>query len=88
LRIGFRSWIGELFKGLLIPVDLDHNGNIISVAIATDDEEEYYIDTNQNVTNLISLLRQEVEVTGIISHTGEKKVIRVESCNRRRKSAM
>jgi hypothetical protein len=68
-------------KGIVIPADWDHNGNIISVAIATDGEQEYFIDTSQNVTNMIALLRQEVEITGTIRHTGEKKFIRVVSCN-------
>ena len=67
-------------KGIVIPVDWDHNGNIISVAIATDDEQEYFIDASQNVKNMVALLRQEVELSGTIRHKRGKKFIRVISC--------
>jgi hypothetical protein len=70
-------------KGIVIPAAWDQDGNIISLAIATDDEQEYLIDTRQRITNLISLLRQEVVVHGIIRQTGKNKFIRVESYCRR-----
>ena len=70
-------------KGIVIPAAWDQDGNIISLAIATDDEEEYLIDTHQRITKLISLLRQEVVVNGTIKQTGKNKIIRVESYCRR-----
>ena len=71
-------------KGIVIPAGWDPNGNIISLAIATDDEQEYIIDTHQKTTKLISLLRQEVVVTGTIRKTKKKKTIRIKSFSRRR----
>lgn len=71
-------------KGIVIPAGWDPNGNIISLAIATDDEQEYIIDNHQKTTKLISLLRQEVVVTGTIRKTEKNKIIRIKSFSRRR----
>ena len=70
-------------KGIVIPAAWDQEGNIISLAIATNDEQEYLIDTRQRITKLISLLRQEVVVNGSIKQTGKNKIIRMESYCRR-----
>ena len=70
-------------KGIVIPAAWDQDGNIISLAIATNDEQEYLIDTRQRTTKLISLLRQEVVVKGTIQQTEKNKIIRMESyCKR------
>ena len=75
----------DCIKGIVIPAAWDQNGKIISLAIATNDEQEYLIDTRQTVTKLISLLRQEVVVTGSIRKTKKNKIIRVKSyCRRQR----
>lgn len=74
----------DCIKGIVIPAGWDPNGNIISLAIATDDEQEYIIDTHQKTTKLISLLRQEVVVTGTIRKTEKNKIIRIKSFSRRR----
>jgi hypothetical protein len=70
-------------KGIVIPAAWDQDGNIISLAIATNDEQEYLIDNRQTITNLKSLLRQEVEVQGTIEQTGKNKIIRLVSYCRR-----
>ena len=70
-------------KGIVIPAAWDQNGNIISLAIATDDEQEYLIDSRQRIAKLISLLRQEVVVSGTIKQSEKNKIIRVESYHRR-----
>ena len=70
-------------KGIVIPAGWDPNGNIISLAIATDDEQEYLIDNRQRINKLITLLRQEVVVTGTVRQTEKNKIIRIESCCRR-----
>ena len=70
-------------KGIVIPAAWDQAGNIISLAIATNDEQEYLIDTRQRITKLISLLRQEVGLNGTIKQTGKNKIIRVASYCRR-----
>jgi hypothetical protein len=70
-------------KGIVIPAAWDQNGNIISLAIATDDEQEYLIETRRMVTKLMSLLRQEVVVTGTIMPAAKNNVIRITSYSRR-----
>ena len=70
-------------KGIVIPAAWDQNGKIISLAIATDDEQEYIIETRQIFTKLKSLLREEVVVTGTIRQTEKNKIIEVKSCSRR-----
>ena len=55
-------------KGIVIPAAWDQNGKIISLAIATDDEQEYLIETRQIFTKLKSLLREEVVVTLSLIH--------------------
>ncbi len=66
-------------KGIVIPAAWDQSGNIVSLAIATDDEQEYLIDDHQRISKLKLLLRQEVVVTGTIRQTDKNKIIRVKS---------
>ena len=70
-------------KGIVIPAAWDQNGKIISLAIATDDEQEYIIETRQIFTKLKSLLREEVVVTGTIRQTEKNKIIEVKSYSKR-----
>jgi hypothetical protein len=70
-------------KGIMIPAAWDITGNAISLAIATDDEKEYLIDSHQSITELLSLLRQEVIATGTIRLTDNNRVIRVTSIRRK-----
>ena len=70
-------------KGIVIPAAWDQNGEIISLAIAADDEQEYLIETRQIFTKLKSLLQEEVVVTGTIRQTEKNKIIEVKSYNRR-----
>jgi uncharacterized protein YjhX (UPF0386 family) len=73
-------------KGIVIPAAWDQNGKIISLAIATDDEQEYIIETRQIFTKLKSLLREEVVVTGTIRQTEKNKIIEVKSYSRRQEN--
>jgi len=69
----------EIIKGIVIPSDWDSNGNVISLAIATRDEEEYIIENHQNLADLKKLLRQEVVVNGSIKCRNNSKIINVKS---------
>ena len=70
-------------KGIIIPAAWDKEGNAISLAIATDDEKEYLIDSLQGFSELLALLRQEVIATGTIKLTDKNWVIRVKSIRRK-----
>jgi hypothetical protein len=64
-------------NGIIIPVNWDANGNITGLAIATHSEEEYYIESDGKAARLMSLLRQEVRITGVVKSKGEKKFIKI-----------
>jgi hypothetical protein len=67
----------EMIKGIVVPTDWDSNGNVISLAIATGDEQEYLIENHRQIENLSTLLRQEVVVLGLIKCCKEHKIIMV-----------
>ena len=69
----------ESIKGIVIPSDWDSNGNVISLVIATRDEEEYIIENHQKLSNLKKLLRKEVVVNGSIKCRNNYKIINVKS---------
>ena len=69
----------DSIKGIVIPSDWDSNGNVISMAIATRDEEEYIIENHQKLSNLKQLLRKEVVVNGSIKCRNNYKIINVKS---------
>jgi hypothetical protein len=64
-------------EGLIIPASWDNKGNVVDLAIATRDEEEYLITDKEQVAKLKQLLRQEVEIKGILRTKEGKRIIKV-----------
>jgi hypothetical protein len=64
-------------EGIIIPVSWDAKGNVIGMAIATHKEEEYFIEDNGKASKLISYLRQEVKISGVLKDRGGKKFIKI-----------
>jgi hypothetical protein len=64
-------------KGILIPVDWDKKGNVVSVAIATDDEKEYLVADRELAENLKGRLRQVVQVSGVVTKAQGKNIIKI-----------
>ena len=64
-------------KGLLIPVKWDKKGNVVSVAIAMDDENEYRVEDRELFVKRRGRLRQVVEVSGIVKRARQKNIIRI-----------
>ncbi|MBW2443263.1 MAG: hypothetical protein JRH12_22525 [Deltaproteobacteria bacterium] len=64
-------------KGILIPVNWDKKGNVVSVAIATDDESEYLIEDQELAEKLKSRLRQVVQVRGVVEKAQGKNIIKI-----------
>jgi len=63
-------------RGLVIPVEWDDEGNILNLGISTYDEDEYWIEMDQRMKQMISILRKEVEVTGLVAENeGRKKIV-------------
>jgi hypothetical protein len=65
-------------KGILIPVNWDKKGNVVSVAIATDDENEYLVENQDLAGKLKGQLRQVVEVSGIVKRARGKNIIKIQ----------
>ncbi|NIN00365.1 MAG: hypothetical protein GTO24_20470 [candidate division Zixibacteria bacterium] len=64
--------------GIVVPVEWDEEGNAIKVALLTAHEKEYLIRENANSRRFLSLLRQEVDVTGTVREEAGQKVITVQ----------
>jgi hypothetical protein len=66
-------------KGILIPVDWDDKGNVIKAAILTANEEEYIVEENEKGKKLLGLMRQMVEIKGVVREEAGRKIITVET---------
>ncbi|UCF73659.1 MAG: hypothetical protein JSW35_04210 [Deltaproteobacteria bacterium] len=62
-------------KGLVIPVDWDEKGTVVAVAISTHDEKEYLIDRDEKGRELLHFIQQEVQASGILRESEDKKKI-------------
>jgi hypothetical protein len=72
----------EKIKGIVVPTGWDSNGNVISLSIATGNEQEYLIENHRQIANLWTLLRQEVVVIGSIKSRKEHMIIKVAKIQR------
>jgi hypothetical protein len=62
-------------RGIVIPAAWDEKGNVISVAIATYDEEKYLVADNITGRRLMSLLKKNVTVDGVVEDEDTVKTI-------------
>jgi len=53
-------------SGIITPVEWDDYDDVTGVAIQTSDEEEYLVDKNKKGEELLELIEQEVEVSGLV----------------------
>jgi len=74
----------DIVRGIVIPAGWDLNGNIVKLAIATDDEQEYLIENHRKIAKLKTLLRQEVVVSGSIRDKENYKAIQVASIHQKK----
>jgi hypothetical protein len=65
-------------QGIVIPVEWDHGGKPIKVALSTFTEEEYILEDQKAGGRLLGLLHDELEVTGRVQEKGGRKIIKVE----------
>ncbi len=52
---------------VVVPVEWNEEGNAIKGALLTANEKEYLVRENVNSKRLLSLIRQEAEVRGIVT---------------------
>ena len=65
--------------GLITPADWDEKGNIITLSIATFDEDEYLV-LHDNISEpMMLLLYKTVEVDGIVSRLNSRNQIKVKT---------
>ena len=64
-------------EGIIIPSRWDKQGNIVELAIATRNEDEYLVADEDQVTKLMPLLRKEAWVRGILQTKDGKNLINV-----------
>lgn len=64
-------------KGVLIPVDWDDDGGITAVALSTSDEKKYLVVKDEKGDQLIPLVREELELAGVVKTTENKLTITV-----------
>jgi hypothetical protein len=62
-------------RGIVIPTAWDEKGDVISVAIATYHEEKYLVADNVTGRRLMSLLKKNVTVDGVIKDEDTVKII-------------
>lgn len=74
-------------EGIIIPANWDEKGNVVDLAIATRDEKEYLITDKDQVARLKPLLRQEVEVRGILRTKAGKRIINVKRLSKPKNNA-
>jgi uncharacterized protein YacL len=67
----------SMIRGVVIPMEWDEQGNVVSIAISSHDETEYLVDKGGRGYELLAFVRKEVEVGGEIREEDHKKVIKV-----------
>jgi hypothetical protein len=81
MAVNHRNPLGSMdmmkVKGILIPVNWDKNGNVVSVAIAANDESEYLVEDPELAGKLKGRLRQVVEVSGVVKRASGKNIIKI-----------
>ncbi len=64
-------------RGIVIPVGWDEKGNVDAAAISTYDEDEYLIDNHDKGRELLALIREEVEVSGILREEKNRLIMKI-----------
>ena len=64
-------------RGVVVPMAWDDRGDVVAIALSTHDEHEYAIDREGKGEELLSLIRKEIVVNGIVTEKGKKKVIKI-----------
>lgn len=71
-------------RGILIPASWDAEGNVVGMAIATHNEEEYFIENDDKTARLYAFLRQEVNITGVLKSKGGDNIIKINKVTKKK----
>lgn len=69
----------EIFRGIIIPINWNENGDVVQIAIATYHEDRLLIADNKPGRELRSMLREPVIVEGIVRRQDKHPVVEVET---------
>ena len=64
-------------RGIVIPMDWDEKGKVVATAISTHTEEEYLIFNDYKGKELLHLIQEVVEISGVVRED-EEKIITVQ----------
>lgn len=66
----------KTIRGVIVPTAWDPEGRVTAVGISANDEEEYLLERGTLATELVALVRQEVEVSGrvVLQPDGAKHI--------------
>ena len=64
-------------RGIVIPADWDEKGKVVAVAVSTYDEVEYLIENLEKERELKAVIREEVEVSGIVREEKKKLIMKM-----------
>ncbi len=53
-------------NGIIVPADWNENGNIVAVAISTNNEDTYFTEKDEKGEESLRFFREEVEINGIL----------------------
>lgn len=68
-----------IIRGLIVPSKWDDSGNVISLSIATFDEDEYLIEEDNVSEKIYNHIRETVEASGFVREEGGVKRIKIKS---------
>ncbi|MFC1891967.1 hypothetical protein ACFLZT_06195 [Thermodesulfobacteriota bacterium] len=66
-----------VIEGLILPSKWDSNGNVMGISLSTFAEEIFSIEQNTIGNELMSYIREEVEVTGVLKNMNGEQIIEV-----------
>ena len=64
-------------NGIVIPIEWNERGGVVAIALSAYDEKEYVIDKRGRGIELISHLREELEISGVVSQVENNQMITV-----------
>ena len=66
-------------QGIIIPASWDKKGEIVAVAVATMDEQEFLVEDDAVSRNLLSHIHQEAVLRGSVKRKQKKPILKVET---------
>ena len=68
-------------RGILLPSEWDESGAVIALTLFTFDEDEYRVERDETMQELLNVLRHELLVEGHFRWEQDRKIIRISEFN-------